>query len=544
MASRPAPVQAPPPVVVPNPAPNLFPEVWAPIQVPPVVPQANGTAAGTSYARAKAQQEATTISSQPRCEAPILSGDIDHVIPNWLVFDLAPNSIKSWEEMVNKFHAKFFQVQEKVTTLTLGRDVQKEGEAMLDYVKRFQDKAIDCHEPMDKAYLVSICVEGAIRDYKIFLVNHNLLTFSAVIEVARYLSTTGPLHRSRDSHRYSRSSSVATVTSVEGSRSQGKASFSWKKKSYENRNPYPCSLENVKALVKEWVANGELTLPLVDIPSTKKDKKSPDYCVYHRTTNHPTRDCWSLNSIFKKKVDANELKFKDAGNHDIRKDPYPNHIKKEKNVHMIGYLEPVRDQVHMASYYDELEEIATGQLPETIPLGLSQATRLEATKAFINISEVHHDEVAEAKEYVPRRIQEDYGVITFLEADRAYPFPHNCLLFVTAYINDVKFKRAFLDGRASINIITTDTFVNAGIPESKMVRQPITITRFGGEKKVTKGHIVLDLAVDEIHSTTKFHVIEADTNYHMILGRAWMHRYGAIPSSYHQYVKAKLGNAQ
>ncbi|XP_028121464.1 uncharacterized protein LOC114318721 [Camellia sinensis] len=27
----------------------------------------------------------------------------------------------------------------------------------------------------------------------------------------------------------------------------------------------------------------------------------------------------------------------------------------------------------------------------------------------------------------------------------------------------------------------------------------------------------------------------------MILGRAWMHRYRAIPSSYHQYVKAKLG---
>ncbi|GMP49503.1 hypothetical protein CsSME_00016453 [Camellia sinensis var. sinensis] len=38
---------------------------------------------------------------------------------SWYV-NLAPNSIKSWEEMVNKFHTKFFQVQEKVTTLTLG----------------------------------------------------------------------------------------------------------------------------------------------------------------------------------------------------------------------------------------------------------------------------------------------------------------------------------------------------------------------------------------------------------------------------------------
>ena len=126
----------------------------------------------------------------------------------------------------------------------------------------------------------------------------------------------------------------------------------------------------------------------------------------------------------------------------------------------------------MASYYYKLEEIAMGQLLETIPakakptedtyaqalqksvkfgtffsqLRLSQAARLEATKALIKIFEVHRDEVAEAKEYVARRIQEAYGAITFSEADRAYPFPHNRPLFVTAYINDVEFKRAFLDG--------------------------------------------------------------------------------------------------
>ncbi|XP_028104711.1 uncharacterized protein LOC114303764 [Camellia sinensis] len=40
---------------------------------------------------------------------------------------------------------------------------------------------------------------------------------------------------------------------------------------------------------------------------------------------------------------------------------------------------------------------------------------MEATKALICISEVHHAEVVEAKEYVSRRIQEDYGAITFSE---------------------------------------------------------------------------------------------------------------------------------
>lgn len=86
-----------------------------------------------------------------------------------LYVNLAPNSIKSWEEMVNKFHTKFFQVQEKVTTLTLGRNVPKEGEDILGYVKRFQDKAIDCHELVDEAHLVSMCVEGCHTRLQNFL---------------------------------------------------------------------------------------------------------------------------------------------------------------------------------------------------------------------------------------------------------------------------------------------------------------------------------------------------------------------------------------
>ncbi|GMP85757.1 hypothetical protein CsSME_00038797 [Camellia sinensis var. sinensis] len=101
--------------------------------------------------------------------------------------------------MVNKFHTKFFQVQKEVTTLTLGRGVQKE----------------------------------------------------ALIEAARNLSATGPLHRSCDSHRYSRSSRVSAITSIRGSHSQAEALSSRKRKSYEDKNPYPCSLENVKALIKE-----------------------------------------------------------------------------------------------------------------------------------------------------------------------------------------------------------------------------------------------------------------------------------------------------
>ncbi|CAL5387349.1 unnamed protein product [Camellia sinensis] len=111
---------------------------------------------------------------------------------SWYV-NLAPDSIRSWKEMVNKFHAKFFQVAEKVTTFTLCKEKQREGEDILEYVKRFQDKAVDCHEAVEESYLVQICVERALNGYKMLLVNHKLPTFSALIEASRNINISQSL---------------------------------------------------------------------------------------------------------------------------------------------------------------------------------------------------------------------------------------------------------------------------------------------------------------------------------------------------------------
>ena len=86
------------------------------------------------------------------------------------------------------------------------------------------------------------------------------------------------------------------------------------------------------------------------------------------------------------------------------------------------------------------------------------------------------------------------------------------------------------------------TFQAAEIPQKHIVRQPISITNFGSQKIKTIGHVQLDLAVGPNRSTTKFHVIEAETPYQALLGRTWLHRYAAIPSTYHQCVKAIYNN--
>ena len=68
----------------------------------------------------------------------------------------------------------------------------------------------------------------------------------------------------------------------------------------------------------------------------------------------------------------------------------------------------------------------------------------------------------------------------------------------------------------------------------------MTISGFGNSSEETVGHVLLDLKVGPIKALTCFHVIDAATSYHILLGRPWLHKHQVVPSTYHQYVKGRL----
>ena len=43
-----------------------------------------------------------------------------------------------------------------------------------------------------------------------------------------------------------------------------------------------------------------------------------------------------------------------------------------------------------------------------------------------------------------------------------------------------------------------------------------------------------------IVALTRFHVINSDVSYHVLLGHLWLHKHCLIPSTYHQCVKERL----
>ena len=48
------------------------------------------------------------------------------------------------------------------------------------------------------------------------------------------------------------------------------------------------------------------------------------------------------------------------------------------------------------------------------------------------------------------------------------------------------------------------------------------------------------LRVGPIVALTRFHVINSEVSYHVLLGRSWLHKHRLIPSTYHECVKGRL----
>ncbi|GMQ03611.1 hypothetical protein CsSME_00049357 [Camellia sinensis var. sinensis] len=318
--------------------------------------------------------------------------------------------------------------------------------------------------------------------------------------------------------------------------------------------PLPISVNEAQALLNAWVEDGKVHLPEPRQPVNKKDQARADYCIYHHSVKHPTTECWALRSLVRKMMSEDALELP-RQTEDVLKDPLPRHKDNGKTVMML-------------SHYDEMEEPMVCELSElpapTCPdfetrrvialkkstkfkwffdqFGLSEATRFEATKAFLRLAEQNGETCMSVSGSVRKVFRDNSLAITFTEADKQVPFPHNRPLYVPVFINGMEFQRGFMDGGASLNVMPYSTFQTTGIPQKHLVRQPISITGFGNQKIKTMGHVQLDLVVGPIRSTTKFHVIEAETTYQALLGRTWLHRYAAIPSTYHQCVKVIYNN--
>ena len=131
--------------------------------------------------------------------------------------------------------------------------------------------------------------------------------------------------------------------------------------------------------------------------------------------------------------------------------------------------------------------------------------------------------------------------ITFSNEDMEVGYlDHRRPLYLAASINQIPIKKALVDIGASVNLIPLSTSQAAEILERKILGCLMEVIGFGGRGEYTTGHIQLWLKVGLIASLARFHVVQTEVSYHVLLGRPWLHKHRLVPSTYHQCVKGRL----
>ena len=89
-----------------------------------------------------------------------------------------------------------------------------------------------------------------------------------------------------------------------------------------------------------------------------------------------------------------------------------------------------------------------------------------------------------------RAYLETTNAITFTNEDMEVEHPdHRRPFYLMATINGIQIRRALVDIRASLNLITLSTLEAVGITGRRILGAPVEITGFGGVAESTEGYV-------------------------------------------------------
>uniref|UniRef100_A0A2N9F5C3 RNase H type-1 domain-containing protein n=1 Tax=Fagus sylvatica TaxID=28930 RepID=A0A2N9F5C3_FAGSY len=406
--------------------------------------------------------------------------------------------IKTWEDMVESFCSKYFHAKEKITLVNLHGTKQLIGEDLVKYIHHFCDVSLDCHVKYQEGELVEVCIDNMLPEFHAHLENLDISQFVPLLQKARKtaVSVKPQVEKSRDKKGPPQALIVSTAATTSGTKRKNST-----EKVYEESPPLPFTVEEMMAIFDKWVKDEVIKLPQVTRQPTAEEKKDPKYCRYHRYVHHPTKN-----------------------NKRVHKTPFPNY-KKDKNKSVVSVV--IHGNVGDTEV-DESVAASSSLVPVIVrtlqkspnfkslfnQLGFGPEARNTSTEALITIVEESGATCFIAKTHASRAFLETTNAITFTDENMEVQYlDHRRPLYLSAVVKDV---------------------------QVRIQGSPMEVIGFGGVTKYTMGHVQLVLRVGPIVVLTRFHVVNAEAPYHVILGRPWLHKHKLVSSTYHQCVKGRL----
>jgi len=111
--------------------------------------------------------------------------------------------------------------------------------------------------------------------------------------------------------------------------------------------------------------------------------------------------------------------------------------------------------------------------------------------------------------------------------------PYNHPLFVTGYIKEQRVKRISVNRGSAVNIMLKSTMNDLKITVDDLFKSQMVIQGFILESQRAIGMIRLELTMDDLLTSSIFHVIGSKTSYKLLLGRPWFHELGIMALTLH-----------
>uniref|UniRef100_A0A2N9H591 Integrase catalytic domain-containing protein n=1 Tax=Fagus sylvatica TaxID=28930 RepID=A0A2N9H591_FAGSY len=131
-----------------------------------------------------------------------------------------------------------------------------------------------------------------------------------------------------------------------------------------------------------------------------------------------------------------------------------------------------------------------------------------------------------------------HQVVSFSDEDLAdVQMPHNDPLVITLRFGDYDVQRVLVDQGSFAEIMYKGLYEKLGLEEANLANFTTPVFGFTGESTIPMGKTTLPILAGPISLQTEFIVVRGTSPYNAIVGRDWLHRMKAVPSTLHQKLR-------
>ena len=115
---------------------------------------------------------------------------------------------------------------------------------------------------------------------------------------------------------------------------------------------------------------------------------------------------------------------------------------------------------------------------------------------------------------------------------------HTRPLYISIGCSGRRVPFVLLDNGSALNVCPLATAIALGYAPSDFGPSTQTVQAYDSTRREVMDTLEIELLIGPATFVTIFQVLRIPTSFNLFLGRPWIHRAGAIPSSLHQKVKS------